>query len=618
MLNHKMMKEGANLSSNPPERRIHLLTEDVYNRIAAGEVVERPASVLKELIENSLDAGATQIEVAVSGAGRKEILVSDDGEGMSKDDLLLAFERHATSKVSSVADLETIRTLGFRGEALSAIASVSRIEATSRFRGQIIGHRLRLNGGKIQDLEEIGAPQGTTLIIRDIFFNTPARKKFLKSAQVESSHLLNVFKRYALAYPDIRWTLNSDGKDLYRLPPETLKDRIIAVFSEELSARLFPLDITHSGWRLTGFIGAAELARRSRGDQHLFINRRWVQHRLLGHAIVSAYGNLLERGLFPFYVLFLEIPPQEVDVNVHPAKTEVKLVRENDLYAFLMHSVSSALQGAGLEAMSDLQLRRGESLDPKTGEILSDVTVAAQMQSTSSVSSPPPFHHPRPSRSSQEAYQLFFQPQLRDKEGDKSPAAEEETPKSERTQVYQMHNRYILTEIKGGIAIIDQHAAHERILYEKALKAFQAGPIRGQLLLFPKIIELDAENAERLREVLVDLQTLGINIREFGDRSFVLEAVPAGLPSDTDSGLVLEILDELKERGRLHQPGQESIAAAFACRAAIKFGKSLTLTEMNALIDQLFSSRFPFTCPHGRPTLLKLTLPELERRFGRA
>jgi DNA mismatch repair protein MutL len=613
-----IMKEGADLSNAASERRIHLLTEDVYNRIAAGEVVERPASVLKELIENSLDAGATQIEVAVSGAGRKEILVSDDGEGMSKDDLLLAFERHATSKVSSVADLEDIRTLGFRGEALSAIASVSRIEATSRFRGQLTGHRLRLNGGKIQDLEEIGAPQGTTLIIRDIFYNTPARKKFLKSAQVESSHLLNVFKRYALAYPDIRWTLNSDGKDLYRLPPETLKDRILAVFSADLNSRLFPLNVTQAGWRLSGFIGAAELARRSRGDQHLFINRRWVQHRLLGHAVVSAYGNLLERGLFPFYILFLELPPQDVDVNVHPAKTEVKLVRENDLYTFLLQSVSGMLQEAGLAAMSDLHLRRGESLDASTGEIIPEGAAAAPIRSAAFGSSPVRFHPTPSSPAPLEAYQLLFQPPQKDEEVDRTPNREDESAKSERTQVYQIHNRYILTEIKGGIAIIDQHAAHERILYEKALKAFQGGSIRGQLLLFPKIIELDAENAERLREVLEDLQKLGINIREFGERSFALEALPAGLPSGTDSGLVLEILDELKERGRLRQPGQESIAAAFACRAAIKFGKSLTLSEMNALIDQLFSSQFPFTCPHGRPTLLKLTLSELERRFGRA
>lgn len=612
------MQEGLHLSSAAPERRIHLLTEDVYNRIAAGEVVERPASVLKELIENSLDAGATQIEVAVSGAGRKEILVSDNGEGMSKDDLLLAFERHATSKVSRVEDLEEIRTLGFRGEALSAIASVSRMEATSRFRGQLSGYKLRLNGGKIQDLEEIGAPQGTTLIVRDLFFNTPARKKFLKSAQVESSHILNVFKRYALAYPNIRWTLSSDGKDLYRLPPETLRDRILAVFSENLGSQLFPLDAVRSGWRLFGFIGAAQLARRSRGDQHLFINRRWVQHRMLGHAVVSAYGNLLERGLFPFYVLFLEIPPQEVDVNVHPAKTEVKLARENDLYTFVMHSVSNTLQETGLAAMSEIHLRKGESLDPTTGEIISQGTAAAPIRSTSFGSPPAQFHPLRFPHASSEAYQLLFQPSQKDEENVLSPSDEKEASKSERTQVYQIHNRYILTEIKGGIAIIDQHAAHERILYEKALKAFQGGSIRGQSLLFPKIIELDAENAERLREVLDDLQQLGINIREFGEKSFALETLPAGLPSGTDGDLVMEILDELKERGRLRQPGRESVAAAFACRAAIKFGKSLTLTEMNALIDQLFSSQFPFTCPHGRPTLLKLTLSELERRFGRA
>ncbi|RJP82179.1 MAG: DNA mismatch repair endonuclease MutL [Candidatus Zixiibacteriota bacterium] len=605
-------------------RRIRLLPEEIYNRIAAGEVVERPASVLKELIENALDAGAGHIEATVSGAGRREIIVTDDGAGMDREDLVLAFERHATSKVQSVEDLDAIRTLGFRGEALSAIASVSRMETVSRPRNSLSGHRLRLLGGKRETLEETGAPEGTTFAVRDLFFNTPARKKFLKSSGVENSHLVAVFKRYALAYPEIRWALTLDGRDLYRLPPETLESRLLAVFGEELNGRLFRVEAEAAGLRLEGYVGAPVLARKSRGDQHLFINRRWIQHRLLNHAVVTAYSKLLEAGLFPFYVLFLEVDPREVDVNVHPAKTEVKLRRENEVYGFVHQAAGDALHAAGLAVMGEMPLQAGERVDPVTGEITTSLPLRQEPATVPGRGYIPPYRPPESRPSPPEAYELIYgrsaaPPASREAPSPPPPApapAAVESPSGvERTQVYQMHRRYIVTEIKGGIAVIDQHAAHERVLYEKALKALTGGRLPSQQLLFPRIIELEVESAERLREVLDDLQALGIGIREFGERSFALEALPSGIPEAGD--LVGAILDELKERGTLHRPGQEQVAAAFACRAAIKFGQTLTLPEMNGLIDQLFACRFPFTCPHGRPTLLQLTLGELERRFGR-
>lgn len=611
-----------NVQERISERKINLLSEEVYNRIAAGEVVERPASVLKELIENSLDAGATSIEVTIAGTGRAEICVSDDGEGMSKADLLLAFERHATSKVATVQDLLTIRTLGFRGEALSAIASVSRIEATSRAAGSLSGHRLKLQGGKISEVSETGAPPGTTISVRDLFFNTPARRKFLKSKAVEDGHLLNVFRRFALAYPEVRCSCALEAKDIYRLPPESLESRLLAVFSEELTGHTFPVQNEDAGMKLSGYIGSAALARRSRGDQHLYINRRWVQNRLLGHAVASAFGRLLEENRFPFYVLFLDVEPGEIDVNVHPAKTEVKFRRESDVYDFVSRSIQNALQQAGVSAFPGLHLRSGERFDSATGEIKTPQgqgehgAVAAGFKAART-----PFAgvHPDRNAASLQAYQLVFG---RTSETERSPRTEDVDEKSsnvcERTQVYQFHNRYIVTQVKGGIAIIDQHAAHERILYEKALKALNGNNLHGQQLLFPKIIELDAANALRLREILDELTMLGITIREFGERTFVLEAVPASLGEGSGDEIVMDILDELKERGTAKNPGHDQIAAAFACRAAIKFGQSLSLTEMNALIDQLFASQFPFTCPHGRPTLLQLTLGELERRFGRA
>ncbi len=606
------------MSLEPSEAgRIHLLPEEIYNRIAAGEVVERPASVLKELLENALDAGATQVEAVISGAGRGEICVTDDGEGMGGEDLRLAFERHATSKITRVEDLEAIHTLGFRGEALSAIASVSRIEATSRLRGSLLGHRLRGTGGKLEGLDEIGAPEGTAIAVRDLFFNTPARKKFLKSAGVENSHLLNVFKRYALAYSEIRWSLSQEGKDVYRLPPESLHSRLLALFTAELNHHLFPLEAEAKGVRLSGFIGAPNLARRSRGDQYLFLNRRWVQNRLLGHALAAAYGHLLDPGHFPFYALFLEVPATEVDVNVHPAKTEVKLHRENEIYGFILNAVEEALRQAGLRAMPSMPLKAGEAVNENTGEITLPRQAELKPANPAANSSPASQIPLRAQIAPAAAYQMMFAARTEPTTSAASAMPSEAALSAERTQVYQIHQRYILTEIKGGLAIIDQHAAHERVLYERALKALHGGALPSQQLLFPRIIELDAENAERLREVLEDLQSLGINIREFGERSFALEALPSGIQAGLEEGIIRDLLDELRERGVVRRPGQEAIAAAFACRAAIKFGQPLTLQEMNGLIDQLFATHFPFTCPHGRPTLLQLTLSELERRFGR-
>ncbi len=607
------------VDENTVERKINLLTEEVYNRIAAGEVVERPASVLKELIENALDADAGEISIAVEGAGQREITVSDDGCGMSKPDLLMAFERHATSKVCDVTDLQAIRTLGFRGEALSAIASVSRVEAASRLRGSLSGYRLKMQGGKILEVVETGAAEGTTITVRDLFFNTPARRKFLKSRAVETGHLMSVFKRYALAYPRVRWSYTQDGKALYRLPAESLDSRLLALFSGDLADHLLPVEGNGESVELKGYIGSPQIVRRTRTDQYLFVNRRWVQNRLLGFAVSSAFGALLDSGEFPFYVLFLDLPPDQVDVNVHPAKTEVKFRRESEIYQLVHQSVREALQHAGIEAFRTYSLSPGEKLDERTGEIIPGSKKGIPGKSSAGGAYSRSFSAPRGrSDTSLEAYQLAFGRSAEETPKDRpSSTAERPDEKGDRTNVYQFHRRYIVTEIKGGIAIIDQHAAHERILYEKALRALAGSRMHSQQLLFPKIIEPAPDQAVRLRDMLEDLQRLGITLREFGERSFVIEALPSGIREGADDQLVLEILDELQERGAARKPGQDQIAAAFACRAAIKFGKTLTLAEMNSLIDQLFATRFPFTCPHGRPTLLNLTLTELERRFGR-
>ncbi len=574
---------------------IRILPEHLANQIAAGEVVERSASVLKELVENSIDAGAERIQIHLRGQGRELIQVVDDGDGMSRDDLLLAFERHATSKIATLDDLFEVRSLGFRGEALPSIASVSVVEVRTRTAESTAGTLLRLEGGVVVAGEPCSCPKGTSVAVHSLFFNTPARAKFLKSATTEFQHILTTFKRFVLSHPDITWSLFHNDTSVFQLPRSGIEDRLSDLFGAGFLEKLLPLSYERESLRVSGYLGKSELHRKSRGDQYIFLNNRSIQNRLIHNAVTVGLDAYLPPGEWPFYVLFLEMDPRLFDVNVHPAKAEVKFDHERLVHSVVRQAIRQALS----------QLRE----EP--------------MPLTETSSRPRPLHPidlhggsalPGDLREALKPYEsLFGAEAVMPPVSMKKPAETAAPP----VNIWQIHNKYILSQVKSGLAVVDQHAAHERILFEKAKRALRGQSFNSQQLLFPMLIELSPEDDLLLRDLLPELPKLGFAIREFGPRAWSLEAVPAGLPHASEAGLLAELLDEYREgrEGRLEP--QEALAASFACKAAIKSGDPLSPSEMNALIDELFATDFPYTCPHGRPTVIYLTLTEVDRRFRR-
>jgi DNA mismatch repair protein MutL len=574
--------------------RIRILPEHLANQIAAGEVVERSASVLKELVENSIDAGARRIHIYLRGQGRELIQVVDDGAGMERDDLLLAFERHATSKISTLDDLFQIRSLGFRGEALPSIASVSIVEVRTRTAESVAGALLRLEGGVVVADEPCACPQGTSVAVHSLFFNTPARAKFLKSAGTEFQHILATFKRFVLSYPEINWSLFHDDTSVFQLPQTSLEGRLSELFGTGFLDKLLPVSYERETLRLWGYLGKAELHRKGRGDQYIFLNKRAIQNRLVHNAVTVGLDTFLPPGEWPFYLLFLEMDPHGYDVNVHPAKAEVKFDHEGFIHTVVRQAVRQALGGLLSETIPPREAmpRPMHPIDLRGGSAL-----------------------PIDMRDALKPYEELFGAEAMLPQP--IPALRVPEPSIPPVNIWQAHNRYILSQVKSGVVIIDQHAAHERILFEKAKRALQGQEFNSQQLLFPLLIELSLEDDLLLRDILPELAKLGFAIREFGPSTWSLEAVPAGLPHASESGLVPELLDSYREWRETKVEPQEALAASFACRTAIKSGTALSPAEMNALVDELFATEFPYTCPHGRPTLIYLTLTELDRRFKR-
>lgn len=574
--------------------QIRILPEHLANQIAAGEVVERGASVLKELVENSIDSGARRIQVHLRGQGRELIQVVDDGDGMEKNDLLLAFERHATSKIATLDDLFKIRSLGFRGEALPSIASVSVVEARTRTQETSAGTLLRLEGGVAGEAEPCACQKGTSIAVHSLFYNTPARAKFLKSATTEFQHLLTTFKRFVLAYPNINWSLFHNEASVFQLPVTDFDGRLLDLFGEGFTDKLLSVDFAQKPLRVWGYVGKAELHRKSRGEQYIFLNGRSIQHRGVHNAVKVGLDTYLPPGEWPFYILFLETDPRTFDVNVHPSKIEVKFDQEQFIYSAVRRAVREALSSLKSEAAplpaETLRPRPPHPIDLRGGSAVpGDISEALK------------------------PYEDLF--------GTDAPASIPSVKPPESSspsiQIWQIHNKYICSQVKSGIALIDQHAAHERILFEKAKAALTGQSFNSQQLLFPLLVELSPEDDLLLRDLLAELTQLGFVVREFGPRSWSVEAVPAGLPRVSEKQLLPALLDEYRERRESKIESQEALAASFACHAAIRTGDALTPPEMNALIDELFATEFPYTCPHGRPTVIYLTLAELDRRFKR-
>jgi DNA mismatch repair protein MutL len=603
--------------------RIHILPENIASKIAAGEVIQRPASVVKEAIENSIDAGATKIIISIKESGSAFIQIADNGTGIEPEELAVAFERHATSKISTYDDLENIRTLGFRGEALASIAAVAQVEIRTRVKTESVGMSLRVEGGERYKPEPIAMEHGSTLTVKNLFFNTPARRNFLKSSATEFKHILDTVQRAALSRPDIAFTFVSDDDMVFDVMPGDLKNRIAKLFGDDLGEGLMECAEETEYLTVFGFLAKPEYSRRTRNDQYLFLNKRYITNRSINHAVYRAYEHLMIKGSFPFYVLFLDIDPHRIDVNIHPSKLEAKFDDERSVYGIITSVVRKTLAqhdmvpsyesispNARNEFGTNLGMRPKTPLhmlkvNPDTGEIVEESTDAAESRGLSLF---------RGRHDTDERYQTgkAQSPEEIGKEPDPKTDAGVETG-----WIYQLQNKYILTHIRSGLMIIDQHVAHERILYERALKRFNEPGPASQQLLFPETIELDRADAMLVKEILPLLERLGFDIKIFGSNTVVLEGIPSDVRPSYEHDILQRVLSEYRDNHNTRVDARDILAKSFACKAAVKSGDSLNETEMRILIDQLFATEMPYVCPHGRPVVIKLTIEELDKKFGR-
>jgi DNA mismatch repair protein MutL len=562
---------------------IRVLPELLVSQIAAGEVVERPASVLKELIENSIDAGARAITVTLDEGGMRRVQVEDDGEGIAREDLPLALARHATSKIRDLTDLEGVATMGFRGEALASIASVSRLSIASRVRAAAHGAHIAGEGAHVGEVSPAARAQGTTVSVADLYFNTPARRKFLRTEATEFGHCDEAFRRVALARGEVAFTLKHNGRVSRHLRPQTLADRAALLLGEELVAASVPIEARSAGLALTGLAGTPQAAKPRAEAQYFFVNGRFVRDRVLAHAVREAYSQLLHGERQPAYVLFLELDPRAVDVNVHPSKTEVRFRDSRAMHQFVRHALERALSPSAAEA-------------PVT---YASVSQARPIQ--------PSFGLAQPAA----AYQAFMGSAV------PLPAAEKAPPLG--YALGQLHGVYILAQNEAGLVLVDMHAAHERIVMEKLKQNLDAGAVQRQALLVPAVLAaeaLDIATAEENREVL---ERLGLELVASGPNELSVRAAPAALAAGDIPGLARDVLREIREFGGSSALAarQNELLATMACHAAVRANRALAVAEMNALLREMEETERSGSCNHGRPTWYQLTLADLDRLFLR-
>jgi len=599
------------------ETRIRVLGDAVINKIAAGEVVDRPASVVKELVENALDAGSTRIEVEVVAGGKTLVAVTDNGKGMSRDDALLCLERHATSKIRDVDDIEHIATLGFRGEALAAIASVSRMTLQTAAAGETGGTEIAIHGGRILDVKDAGCPAGTRIVVRTLFFNVPARRKFLRTEPTEFAQVRQLLMPYALAWPEIGFRLVSDGREVFNLPPGAgLIERLSALYGRPVTDALRPVEHEQDGVRVQGFVGLPQASRADRAEQYVFINRRPAGAPVLQHALNEAYQSLLPRGRYPVVFLFLRLDAGDVDVNVHPTKKEVRFRRPGDVRDALIEAVRRAL-GTPSASAETAPGPVAPPPEPWSHPPLSipDLPPARVFAYPRMPMTPPPAAEPG-SSSAAAVTPAASSPAAAD-----SPAGlSGGSPWAWCRVVGQVGGLFVVLETEDGLVLMDPHAAHERVLFDRFMREALAGAVKGQGLLMPVTVQAGGHDAEVVRRNLPALQSMGFGIAEFGGDAFVVDAVPAVLGPAFAPGTLAEIAATIEgggARGGTERWLKERIATA-ACKAAVKARDTLKLEEIERLVVELAGTDMPYTCPHGRPTLIHFGFQELYRKFGRA
>ncbi len=600
--------------------KIKLLPDHVASQIAAGEVIQRPASVVKELLDNSIDAGSTEITLVVKDAGKTLVQVIDNGIGMSPTDARMSWERHATSKISQTEDIFKINTMGFRGEALASIASVAEVEMKTKREEDDLGTLILVEGSKVKKQEATAALRGTTIFVKNLFFNIPARRNFLKSNPVEWKHIVEEFNRAALSNPEIRFCLYHNDQLELEYDVADLKDRVVAVLSDKAQESLIEVDEQTSIIHIKGFLVQPEFSKRIRGEQYFFVNRRFFRDNYLNHAVNNAFEGTIGKEQFPGYVIFIEIDPSAIDINIHPTKAEVKFEDERNVYQILRAVVRKALGGyvhspdeGNFDDNRFIHLDLSQNANRINPETESQATIGK-----------PDWGGLKETYQNQRNLNVKHWENLFPAQAKNTPAAlnlepERKTTNSEEladTRVFfQLNNQYILTPIKSGLMLIHQQAAHERILYEKYLYALENNPIASQQLLFPRVVQLQAGDEQILEEILPEMGALGFTVNAFGKNAFVINGLPAELHLENEQTLLAEIIDSYKFVKQNDQNKHRNVAKTLAKKAAIKAETRLKTEEMNKLVDELFACSEPQFSPDGKPCVSKLTLQDISKMF---
>ena len=606
---------------------IQLLPDNIANQIAAGEVIQRPASAVKELMENAVDAGADQIKLMVNDAGKALIQVTDNGKGMSETDARMSFERHATSKIKSIDDLFRIKTMGFRGEALASIAAVAQVTLKTKRAEDEAGVFIEIENSAVIKQEPVAMENGSSIAMKNLFFNVPARRNFLKSNAAELRHIVDEFIRVAMSFPEIFFSLSSNGQQVFHLEKGTLKQRIVQILGNNYSAKLVSVQEQTDYLNIFGFVGKPETAKKTRGDQYFFVNNRFIKSAYLNHAVMNAFNEMIAKDSYPMYVLFIDLNPAQLDINVHPTKQEIKFEDEKIVYAFVQSAVKHALAQFSITPTLDFDLDASiQNLDavskPFTEERKSSALSSSLFQTFTQKNQA----HFIENKSELKHWKDFYEnPQQKSK--DAEPSVENvilplhsfsHLSQNTSHSLIQLHQAYIAVQNDEGYLLVNQQNAHERILYERFVTAVAGRPVAAQQSLFPVSIELATADAVLLNELLPDLQQLGYMLEPFGNNSFVLQGTPSDLMQGNEKAAIEKMLEQYKHFSNdLKFTKREKLLRSLALQQSVKAGTALTQKEMDVLINDLFACAIPNSTPNGKPTYMSFKKEELDKMFGR-
>ena len=583
------------------EKKIQILSEELVGKISAGEVVERPASVVKELVENSIDAGANNIDIEIQSAGISLIRIADNGEGISNENSKLACRQHATSKLKKIEDLNSLYTLGFRGEALASITSVAQTDIITKSDTDENGIYMYLESGEILKSRPVGRARGTTIEVRNLFYNVPARRKFLKKESTELSEIVSTVGRFIVSWPNIEFKLSHDGKCLLRATKDMdVKERLKLILGENVVENMFQIKNQDSNFEIFGYVSRPSWTRNDKRGQMFFLNNRFIKSKSISESLSSAFWSMLERGRYPLAVIFLKTPADSVDVNVHPAKLHVKFENENMVKEFIKNTVKNSFELLKSDEKHLITVSQKEEYELKEPSI-----IGKPLGGTEDLQNEFKYDF---KTVGQEVVDIVRNPR---------GLIKSELNKYLTNSIFQIGNCYIVQLVDKGLKITDQHAAHERILYEFFSRVLNEGVVETQNLLFPVRLDLSLSEKVLMKKIIPDFKRIGFTIEEFGSNSFVVQVVPAIINDSDIKTVIMDIFEDLKDYDLTKINIVNELIKRTACRAAIKSGDSLTKEEMLSLLEQLSNCSLPFTCPHGRPTMLDITIDELEKRFHR-